>query len=104
MSVLIAYVTTPDLQTARRIAQTLVEESLAACCNVLPEVESIYRWEGNVETAHECLMIVKTTQERFPALRDRIAALHSYEVPEIIAAPITDGLDAYLNWVRESVK
>jgi uncharacterized protein involved in tolerance to divalent cations len=70
---------------------------------VLPPVHSIYRWEGNVETADEVLLIIKTTRERFPAVRDRIAQLHTYDTPEIIAVPVLDGSDKYLAWLRDQV-
>lgn len=103
MDVLIGYVTVPDVETGRRIARQIVEEHLAACCNIVPSVESIYRWEGNVEAARECLMIVKTTAGRFNAMRDRIVELHPYDVPEVIASPASHGLEAYLEWVKGSV-
>ncbi|MGI8961964.1 MAG: divalent-cation tolerance protein CutA [Bryobacteraceae bacterium] len=85
------------------IADSLVEARLAACVNVLPSVQSIYRWQGKVETAQEVLLIIKTTQQRFPAVRDRITQLHAYDTPEIIAMPVIDGSDKYLAWLREQV-
>lgn len=88
---------------AIRIANTLVEERLAACVNVLPGVRSIYRWQARVEMAQEILLLMKTTQERFHSLRERIIALHSYDTPEVIALPIAAGLEKYLTWVREQV-
>jgi periplasmic divalent cation tolerance protein len=88
---------------AMRIADTIVQERLAACVNILPGVRSIYRWEGHVESEQEILLIVKTTQESFPALRDRIVALHSYETPEVIALPVVDGFEKYLTWLRAQV-
>jgi periplasmic divalent cation tolerance protein len=88
---------------ALTVAHSLVEARLAACANVLPPVHSIYRWEGNVETADEVLLIIKTTRERFPAVRDRIAQLHTYDTPEIIAVPVLDGSDKYLAWLRDQV-
>jgi periplasmic divalent cation tolerance protein len=88
---------------ALTIADSLVETQLAACVNVLPSVQSIYRWQGKVETAQEVLLVIKTTQERYPAVRDRIAQLHSYDTPEIIAMPIIDGSDKYLAWLRGQV-
>lgn len=103
MRVLIVYITAPNLPTAREIAQRLVDERLAACCNLLPGGESVYRWGGKVETGQECLMIVKTTEERFPMLRNRVVELHPYDLPEILAHPVSAGLDPYLEWVRQSV-
>ena len=86
----------------RGMASILVTERLAACVNVLPEMESFYRWKGQVETDHERQLIVKTTAARVPALRARVHDLHDYEVPEFIVMPIVDGSEAYLNWIRES--
>jgi uncharacterized protein involved in tolerance to divalent cations len=88
---------------ALTIANSLVEARLAACVNVLPPVQSIYHWQGKVETAHEVLLMIKTTHERFPAVRDRITQLHSYDTPEIVAMPIIDGSDKYLSWLRGQV-
>ncbi len=90
-------------QEAIRIADALVETRLAACVNVLPTVQSIYHWQGKVETADEALLLIKTTQERFPAICERIVDLHSYEVPEIVALPIVEGSKKYLAWLREQV-
>jgi periplasmic divalent cation tolerance protein len=76
---------------------------LTACVNILPAVRSIYRWKGEVEQADETLALMKTTQQGFSALRDRIKELHPYETPEVIAVPIVDGLVEYLAWVGEQV-
>jgi len=100
--VLVVFTTWPDAEGARTAARTLVEEKLAACANLLPAVESIYRWEGKVETAGDVLMILKTTIARYQMLETRIRALHSYEVPEIVSLRVTDGLPAYLRWVEQS--
>lgn len=83
-------------------ARALVDERLVACVNVLPEVRSIYRWEGKVETADERQLLMKTTRERVPLLLQRIRALHPYEVPEFIVLPIVDGSDDYLAWIDSS--
>jgi uncharacterized protein involved in tolerance to divalent cations len=88
---------------AQRIARDLVESRLAACVNILPPIQSVYRWQGELETAQELLLIMKTTAERFPELQRRIIHLHSYETPEIIALPVLAGSDKYLAWIRESV-
>ena len=82
--------------------RTLVEERLAACVNLLPPMNSVYRWEGQVEHETERQVIVKTSRERVAALWDRIRELHPYEVPEFVVIPITDGSDAYLRWMGES--
>ena len=86
----------------RGMASILVTERLAACVNVLPEMDSIYRWRGQVETDQERQLVMKTTAARVPALRARVHDLHGYEVPEFIVTPIVGGSDAYLNWIRES--
>lgn len=92
-----------DEDEARRIARELVESQLAACVNILATVESIYRWQGQVEEARETLLFIKTTAERLPELQQRIIHLHSYEMPEIIALPVLAGSDKYLAWIRGSV-
>ena len=89
----------PDEETANAIALAVVEEKLAACVNILPRVQSIYRWQGSVESAAEIPLLIKATTRNYPALEARIKALHPYEVPEIIALPVARGLPAYLNWV-----
>jgi len=84
--------------------RTLVDERLAACVNLLPQITSLYRWEGTVEQDTEIQMIIKTARERLPALWDRIRELHPYEVPEFIVMPIIDGNDAYLRWIGASTR
>jgi periplasmic divalent cation tolerance protein len=98
----VVFIAWPDAEKARAAAEALVAEKLAACANLIPSVESIYRWEGKVERAGEVLMIAKTTAARYASLEARLRALHSYEVPEIAALPVSDGLPAYLRWVAES--
>lgn len=87
---------------ARKVARTIVEEHLAACGNLIPSVESIYQWKGNVETSAETLVLFKTTTDRYWQLETRIRELHSYETPEIIAVRLHAGLPAYLRWIDES--
>jgi len=94
--------TFPDAATAQRIGRQLVEEKSAACVNILPAVESIYRWQGKVEAAKETLACFKTTADRFEALQSTLRQLHPYEVPEIIALPIDRGLPDYLRWVADT--
>ena len=89
----------PDEETANRIALAVVEAKLAACVNILPRVQSIYRWQGVVESAVEVPLLIKTTAAAYPALEAAIRESHPYDVPEIIALPITAGLPAYLNWL-----
>ena len=83
-------------------ARSLVEERLAACVNVLAPMESVYTWDGNIETESERQLVIKTTRERVVALWDRVRELHPYDVPEFLVLPIVDGNDAYLRWVAES--
>jgi periplasmic divalent cation tolerance protein len=83
-------------------ARRLVEERLAACVNVLAPMESIYRWEGNVELEPERQIVIKTSRERVVALWDRVRELHPYDMPEFLVLPIVDGNEAYLQWVAES--
>jgi periplasmic divalent cation tolerance protein len=95
--------TLPDREAADRLAATLVTERLAACAQVAGPIRSTYRWQGSVEAATEWYCHLKTTEARVPALAARIAELHPYDVPEVVAVPISDGNPAYLNWIRESV-
>ncbi len=96
----IVITTLPDGQAAQRLGTTLVGEGLAACVNILPAGQSIYTWHGKIETATECLVLVKSLTARYKAIEERIRALHPYELPEIIAVPIADGLSAYLAWLH----
>jgi periplasmic divalent cation tolerance protein len=100
----IVLTTTGSEEEARKIARHLVENRLAACVNILPQVESIYRWEGKVESAKEWLLVIKTTAGKFAAVRDAIRDLHSYELPECVAISIEDGSPAYLQWLEEAVR
>lgn len=100
---LVVFCTCADEQEALRIAKSLVERRLAACVNALPRVQSVYRWEGEVKLESEYLLLIKTTEEHFGALRDSIAELHSYEVPELLAIPVWGGSDKYLAWIQVSV-
>ena len=97
--------TTCDLlEEARTIAHALVERQLAACVNIVPQVESVYRWKGEVETATEFLLMIKTTAGSFDKLRASLAELHSYEVPECLEIAVTDGSATYLKWIQDSVR
>jgi periplasmic divalent cation tolerance protein len=90
-------------EEARKIARALVDRRAAACVNIVPQVASIYRWQGNVEEAREWLLIVKTTAAAFGQVRGAIAELHSYDVPECVCLIVEDGSAAYLEWIAESV-
>lgn len=99
MAVIVVFSTFPSEDKAADIARTLVSEGLCACVNLVPPVRSIYRWQGQLCDERETLAIIKTTRERFDALRERLVALHPYEVPEVIALPVEAGHPPYLDWV-----
>ncbi len=102
---IVVMVTCGSRAEARKIARAVVEARLAACANVMgAPVQSIYRWQGKVETAKEVLMLMKSTRKRFAALEREIRRLHSYDTPEIIAVAVSEGSRAYLRWIEESVQ
>lgn len=101
---IIVLVTAASENEARKIAGIVVEEQLAACCNLIEPVRSVYTWENKIHDDRECMMVIKSTQAAFPALEKRIREIHSYQVPEIIAVPIITGLPAYLDWLNQNVK
>jgi len=94
--------TLPTDADGAAFARRLVEERLAACVNLLAPMESIYTWDGNIETESERQLVIKTSRERVVALWERVRELHPYDVPEFLVLPIVDGSDAYLRWVAES--
>ena len=104
MSAILVLCTCPDESVAVRIATALVEERLAACVNRFPGVASTYRWKGEVHHDSEHLLLIKTTIERFDALRERIVALHPYELPEVIAVDVARGLPPYLEWIASETQ
>ena len=91
-------------QEAHKIAHILVQRRLAACVNIVPQVQSIYRWKDEIESAHEWVLLIKTRADKFPAVRDAIGELHSYEVPECIVLEIEDGSLAYLQWLEKATE
>ena len=96
--------TCPGSISAKKIAQDLVTEKLAACVNILPDVQSYFSWVGKVDTANEHMLIIKTTSENYDALESYIKKIHPYELPEVIAVPIEAGLTAYLEWISKNSK
>ena len=100
--ILLALSTFPDAKTARQISDQLVTERFAACANILPSVESIYRWKDNIESGNETLVFFKLSEERQAAFQDKLRSLHPYDVPEIIFVPVAGGLPEYLQWVSEN--
>lgn len=103
-SALVVLVTCPSVEVGERLGRSLVEEHLAACVNVVPQVTSIYTWGGRLVREAEVLLLVKTCRPRFPALAKRIAALHPYAVPEIVGLPIHAGAPAYLAWLADATR
>ena len=100
--ILLALSTFPDAEAARRISNQLVAEKLAACANILPSVESIYRWKDKIESGNETLVFFKLSEDGQPAFQEKLRSLHPYEVPEIIFIPVSNGLLEYLGWVVEN--
>lgn len=103
-AVLVGLMTAPDRASAEKIVDQLVEEGLIACGNMLGAVSSVYRWQGAVERAAEILVILKTTEARAASVVAHIRELHPYEVPEVLFLPVSIGYEAYIQWVRDSVK
>ena len=97
--ILLVMTNMPDMPSAQAMASALVNARLAACVNILPGVQSVYRWQGAVEQAAEVTLLIKTTQRRYPQLQQAIVAAHPYDVPEVIALPLADGHPPYLHWV-----
>ncbi|MGH8666478.1 MAG: divalent-cation tolerance protein CutA [Burkholderiales bacterium] len=104
MDTLIVLSNLPDRNAALELAEKLVERRFAACVNVLAECTSVYRWQGKIETAAEVPVMIKTTAARYPALEQAIRELHPYELPEIVAVPIREGLPGYLQWVAAETR
>lgn len=96
--------TTATVEEARRLGRILVEERLAACATLAPGVESIYRWQGEVEGSTETLLLLKTGPEQLPALQARLLELHSYQTPEFLVLPVEGGSQLYLDWLQASLR
>ena len=100
--ILFALSTFPDAEIARRISNQLVSERFVACANILPAIESIYRWKEKIESGNETLVFFKLSEDRQSAFQDKLRSLHPYDVPEIIFVPVANGLPEYLQWVSEN--
>ena len=100
--ILLALSTFPDAETARQISDQLVTERFAACANIFPSVESIYRWKDKIESGNETLVFFKLGEDRQSAFQDKLRSLHPYDVPEIIFVPVAGVLPEYLQWVSEN--
>ena len=103
MKAMVVYVTADSRKVADKIAQALIEEKLAACVSIVPEIYSRYRWLGHVENEKELLLVIKTLPSRYAALEKRVKQLHSYTVPEILAMPVVKGNPAYLRWLKDAL-
>ena len=99
---IIVFMTASNGEEAARLAEMLVGAHLAACVQILPEIESVYRWQGKIERAPEVLILAKTTRSKFEELEREVRALHSYDTPEIVAVPVVAGSPAYLTWLSEA--
>jgi len=100
---ILVFSTFPDAETARRVGRELIEQKLAACVNLLPPIESIYRWKRAIESATEVLLLIKSTSWKYQLLEAKILELHPYEVPEIISVRLDSGHVPYLRWIEESL-
>jgi periplasmic divalent cation tolerance protein len=98
----IVLTTAGSQEEARKIANALVERRLAACVNIVPHVESIYRWQGKIETAEEWLLLIKTQAELFERVRDAVKELHSYDLPECVMLEVAAGSPEYLDWIAKN--
>lgn len=104
MQALLVFCTCPTREVAETLARLLVEERLAACVNLLPQVQSVYRWQGRLATDDEVLLLIKTQAARLEALQQRVLENHPYELPEVIAVEIGSGLPRYLDWIDEHTR
>ncbi|KAL9229149.1 hypothetical protein vseg_004647 [Gypsophila vaccaria] len=101
---IVVYVTVPNKEAGKKLAESIVKERLAACVNRVPGVESVYEWKGEIQTDSEELLIIKTRESLLGALTEHVKANHEYEVPEVIAMPITGGNAQYLEWLKNSTR
>ncbi|MFP4147663.1 MAG: divalent-cation tolerance protein CutA [Halorhodospira sp.] len=101
---LAVFCTCPDEQTARRLAETVVEAKLAACVNILPGVSSVFYWEGQAQSEQEHLLMIKTSELAYSRLESKLVELHPYELPEVIAVGIERGLAGFLDWIRDETR
>lgn len=100
---IVVFTTCANKEEAQKISRALVEKRLAACVNILPQVESLFWWEGKVDSEQEFLLVIKSRAERFGKICALVKSLHSYEVPEIISLPVSEGHQPYLQWIDESL-
>ena len=103
-SYIIVFCTTPSHEVSNQIAEKCIKKKIAACCNIIPGVKSIYEWEGKVEKSEEQLIIIKSTEDNFKAIENTINTIHPYDVPEIISVKINNGNELYLKWINQSIR
>jgi periplasmic divalent cation tolerance protein len=101
---IIIFVTTKDKEEAEKIAQTLLKERLIACANIISSVSSYFWWQDKIESAQECLVILKSRADLFAEIAERLKGLHSYEVPEVLAVPVVEGAEGYFGWMASVLK
>ncbi|MEJ2214323.1 MAG: divalent-cation tolerance protein CutA [Gammaproteobacteria bacterium] len=104
MSAIVIYCTCPDIETAERISRLSVEQRMAACINMIPGITSIYTWDGNIQQDQEVLLVIKSTKDRFGDIQNLINDEHPYDLPELIAVPITESSPDYLEWIKQCTK
>lgn len=98
------FVSCTSRSQAKSMVDSLLQDQIIACAQIMPKIESFYRWQGQIKRADECLLILKSKKDCFVAIESIVTKLHSYDVPEILAVPIVDGSTAYLNWINEQIK
>ena len=104
MSAIVIYSTCPDIESAERISRHIVEQRMAACVNLIPGITSIYTWDGNIQRDQEVLLVMKSTKDRFDDIQNLISDEHPYDLPELIAVPITESSPDYLEWIKQCTK
>lgn len=104
MTPAIIYCTCPDIETANKISRLLISQHMAACVNQVPGITSVYEWEGKIEENNEVLLLIKSTEERFASIERLVTEEHPYELPELIAVPVSKGLADYLDWIKQCTK
>ena len=100
---IVIFITVPDLETGKNIADLIVEKKLGACVNITEKINSVYYWQGNIEKDEEYLLIIKTRKDKFEELEKEVKKVHPYTVPEIVGMPIVFGSKDYLNWIDETL-
>ena len=101
---IVVFCTTPSNEISIQIAEECIKKKIAACCNIVPGITSVYQWQGKVEKSDEELIILKSTEDNFDSIEKIINGIHPYEVPEIISVKINNGNEPYLNWINQSLR